>query len=332
MTVMKLKINGCESIISFVIKYWLLLFTILMFFVFTVIEPRFASMRNVMDMLSSTCVLGLVGVGVTVVMCAGEIDFACGMELSMSAVLMAVILDNPILSQYYIVVLIAVLFISILFGALNAFLHVKVGIPSFIATMGTSLITLGLCKFLTNGGSFYSKQWPDAFTFLGQAYLMNLIPVTAIVLLITTIVMWIYTEKTRNGKLLYAVGSNPKACNYVGISVRKQKILSFIFCAFLCGFAGVVQSSQLNSSSPYMGNLSLINALTVLMLGATFLKMGVFNIPGTIVGSILFTIINFGLVMVGAPSFVKDFVQGGILLFAVSAVTIIKKKQNKSLG
>ena len=99
MTAVKLKTNGRKSIVPIITKYWLLLVTILVFFMFVLIEPRFASMRNVMDMLSSTCVLGLVGVGVTVVMCVGEIDFACGMELSLSAVLMAVILDKDNYNQ-----------------------------------------------------------------------------------------------------------------------------------------------------------------------------------------------------------------------------------------
>lgn len=329
-TVEKTPLNKRAS--SFIFKYWLGVLTILVFVVFTIMEPRFASLRNVMNILSSTCTLGLVGIGVTIVFCCGEIDFSCGMELSAAAVMMAIVLDKKAFSNHYILVLGMTLIMLVLYGILNVFLHVTIGIPSFIATMGTSLIATGICKYLTNSGSIYSKRWPAIFTYLGQGYVFKVIPVSVIILIIVGTIMWIYTEKTKNGKLLYAVGSNTTACKYVGISVKQQKIKAFIICSVLCGLAGIIQSSQLNSANPYMGDVSLINALTVLMLGATFLRIGVFNIPGTLVASLLFQIISFGLVIVDAPGFLKDFIQGGILLFALSFVTLVKKRQNKSLG
>ena len=76
------KARSSKRFANFLVKYWLGLFTIAIFIFFSVIQPRFASMHNIMSMLSSTCILALVGMGVTFVMSVGEIDFSCGMELT----------------------------------------------------------------------------------------------------------------------------------------------------------------------------------------------------------------------------------------------------------
>ena len=317
---------------NFLVKYWLGLFTVAVFIFFCIMRPRFASVANIMNILSSTCILALVGMGETLVMCVGETDYSCGMELTTGAVLIAIILDKPMFSGLYIPVLIFALLIVIGYGLINVFLHVKVKIPSFVATLGTALIATGICKWLTNSGSVSSRRWPAIYTFLGQSYIGGVLPVSVVVTLIVVAIMWVYSERTKSGKLFYAVGSSSTTCQYVGVNVGAQKIKAFVLCAALCCLAGFMQTSMLNSATPIMGADALINALTVLMLGATFIKTGVYNIPGTIVASLLLRIISFGMTMMGAPSFAFDLVQGGLLLFSVSLVTLIHKSQSKSIG
>jgi ribose/xylose/arabinose/galactoside ABC-type transport system permease subunit len=317
---------------GFLTKYWLFFFTILVFIVFSVLQPRFLSVNNIMSMLSSTCILALTGMGETLIFCVGETDFAVGMELSLSAVFIAKVLDNPGMSRMYFPVFILTLIVGAAFGAVNVFLHAKIKIPSFVATLGTSLIATGIGKYLTDGGSISSRRWPAVYTLIGQGYIAGVIPISVVVTLAITIAMWVYSEKTKNGKLFYAVGSSPVTCKYVGINVAAQKVKAFILCALLCAIAGIMQTSMLRSATPYMGSDTLNSSLTVLMLGATFIKPGVFNIPGTIVASVLLRIISFGLTMLGAPSFAFDLAQGGLLLFAISLVTLIHRKQSKSIG
>lgn len=323
---------GGRQVSNFVTKYWLGLFTMLVFVFFSIMQPRYCSVTNIMAMLSSTCILALVGMGETLIMCVGETDYSVGMELTVAAVLIAKILDRDGFSNMYIPVFILVLLVVVGYGVINVFLHVKIKIPSFVATLGTSLVATGICKWLTNGGSISSRRWPRSYTFLGQHYAFGIIPVSVIVTVIIIVIMWIYSERTKSGKLLYAVGSSSTTCEYVGVSVGAQKVKAFVICALLCAIAGIMQTSMLNSATPYMGADSLMNALTVLMLGATFIKPGVFNIPGTIVASLLLRVISFGMTMMSAPSFAFDLVQGGLLLFSVSLVTVIHARQSKSIG
>lgn len=289
-------------------------------------------MSNIMSMLSSTCILALVGMGETFIMCVGETDYSVGMELSVAAVIMGKLLDKAAFANLYIPVLIFTLLAVIGYGAINVFLHVKIKIPSFVATLATSLIATGICKWMTDGGSINSRRWPACYTLLGQSYLFGVIPVSVVVTIVIIAIVWIYFERTKSGKLFYAVGSSATTCQYVGVNVGVQKIKAFLICALLCAIAGVMQTSMLHSASPYMGSDSLINALTVIMLGATFIKPGVYNIPGTIVAALLLRVISFGMTMLSAPSFAFDLVQGGLLLFSVSLVTVIHKRQSKSIG
>ena len=115
------------------------------------------------------------------------------------------------------------------------------------------------------------------------------------------------------------------AAAHVGINVKRTKMLGFIMCATLCGFAGVLQSSTINSTSATLGAETLMGAMSSMMLGATFLKPGVFNTLGAVVGALLLAIIQNGLIMIGATFYARDIVQGAILILAVGIIALIRK-------
>ena len=303
-------------------RYWLLVFTILLALAIGIAQPSFFRVTNLMNVLSIACLTGLAGMGVTCIMAVGETDFSSGVQVTMGAVLMAELLNTKWLSNYYIAILITMA-IMIAYGFWNSFLNIKIGIPSFIATLASSSLMQGLIKWIMGNNTLYnSSRWPKEFKVLGQGYL-GIIPIPVIVLVIVGVVMMIYTECTVSGKYIYAVGINPEACKYLGINAASQKLKGFLICSVLCGLTGIIQGSMVNGASPTIGDPMLLNSLAVLMLGA-IMKGGVFNVPGTIVGAILMAIISNGLTMFGADSATKDIVQGIVLLFAVTVVSVIR--------
>ena len=330
--IMANKANQKTTITSFLAKYWLILFAVLVGIAFGLVENRFFQFTNLLNILGSACVSAIAGIGLTCIMSVGEMDFAAGTEMSLGCVLMVWILKNTPVNNYLLTVLLTLVILAVV-GLVNSFLHIKIGMPAFIATMGTSYLINGVNKGLTGGksmlgvGSTLAKE----FNFIGQKYLFGVIPMPMVMLIIVGTVVLIYTERTRSGKHLYAVGSNPQACKYIGINANKEKIKGFVLCSVLCGFAGILQGSMVNGATASIGDNSMISSITVLMLGATFVKMGVFNVPGTIVGAVLLAIVNNGLTMVGADSYVKSFVQGFILFGAVTVVVVLKKRLSKSV-
>ena len=169
-----------KNISKIITKYWLGLFTVIVFLFFSIMQPRYCSVTNIMSMLSSTCILALVGMGETLIMCVGETDYSVGMELTVAAVVLAKVLDQPGVAGMYIPMLLLTLLIVIGYGIINVFLHVKIKIPSFVATLGTSLVATGICKWMTGGGSISSRRWPACYTFLGQSYQAGIIPISVI--------------------------------------------------------------------------------------------------------------------------------------------------------
>lgn len=317
------KIN-IQSVIG---KYWLLLFMILICIIFGIITPEFSTVSNILGILGSSCTLALVGIGYTCIMSTGEMDYSVGVQVSCGSLFMALLLSKSNFNNYFLAILIA-LAVMALYGALNAYIHVRIGIPAFIATMSTSYIVKGIAKGLTNGTWVgKSPNWPNNFNTIGQGYSFGIIPNLVIVLIIAGVVGYLFTEKTKWGRQLYAVGSNPVTSKYLGIRADRVKLLGFILTAIFACFSGIVRSSIVSGGSAYLGDNVMIEAITVLMLGATFIKKGVYNIPGTIIASILLPVIANGLTMMGASSTVKDAVQGILLLTSVTMVTLMRKKE-----
>ena len=310
-------------------KRWLLLFTLATVVVFGIISPAFLKMDNLLNILSSACIVGVMGVGLTCIFATGELDFSAGSQVSLASCLMAVILGGGLIKNYIVAVLLTLLVLGIV-GLYNSYLHVKIGIPAFIATLGTSYLVKGIAKALTGGKNINNlPEWPEEFTFIGQGYLFGVIPMPVVILVMVGAIVLFYTEYTRAGKYLYAVGANPIACDYIGIDGKIQKIKGFVITALCCALAGIMQGSQMNAASPTLGENMFVPALTTVFLGATYGKIGVFNVPGTLVGAVLYALINQGLLMITSDLWLKNYVQGGMLLFALVMVVVIRARERK---
>lgn len=314
---------------DFFAKYMLLLITVAVALVFGAMNPQFFKFRNMMNIVSSACVMGIAGIGITCINAADEMDFSAGTEVAAGACFMAWLLSQKWCRNYFLA-LVLTLVLMTLFGLLNAFINIRIGVPAFIATMGTSYVVKGFLKSLVGGQGIYSNaMWPSYFTFMGQGYLFGIIPMPAVVLAVLGVLMLIYTERTRSGRYIYAVGCNSTACKYIGISANKQRVKGFVICAVMCGIGGIVQGSMLNGGIATMGDSVFMMGLTALMWGVMFMKKGVFNVPGTLVGTLFIAIINNGMVMAGASGFAKNVVQGGMLLIGVCMVSVMKLTSQK---
>lgn len=318
-----------QKITGFLGKYGLLGLALLTFVAFGVIEPYFARASNILDIFRTASIYGICALGLSLVMICGEIDFACGLEMAMGGVAIALLLDSTVFTSYALGVVV-VLVIAAIVGVINWLLHCKVGIPAFIATMGVSLVIKGVLMGLTNSARVFSTKWPDNFKTLGSGRFLDVIPYPAICFCLLAAVILFYTERTASGKKLYAVGSNNKACQYVGIKAQREKLKAFVLCSMFSAFAGIIHCSTNGGAIYTLGDNALINGFTILMLGATFYRIGVFNVPGTIVGAIIISALDNGLTMVGSDTVGKYLVKGLVLLGSVFLVTVLRRSSARS--
>jgi ribose/xylose/arabinose/galactoside ABC-type transport system permease subunit len=316
-------INLKKSKLMFLVKYFLLFLVFIVAILFGVIEPRFFRTGNIMEVLRSAVTLSTMAIGLCFVFSVGEIDFAAANEMAMGAVLLGMIMHQKSFQHLYIVAIILTLLIMIGVGFVNSFLVLKLNMPSFIATLGMSTMLSGINKFLTGGGTFISQNWPPAFTVIGQKFTFGIIPNPLWVLAICAFIAYIILARLRIGRYFYAVGSNPEAAAHVGINVKRTKMLGFMLCSMFISTAGIVSVSTIRMVSPNMATESMLGAISALMLGATFLKPGVYNIPGAVLGGLLLAIIQNGLIMINASYWLKDIVQATILLFSVGFISFM---------
>lgn len=305
-------------------KYMLLVIGAVVFIFFSILQPRFCSVNNVMNIINSAAITSMLAIGMTIVMATGEMNMAAGAEATIAAAVVAKVLEGPSFNNYPIALILGLL-AALAVGALNAFFVVKVGIPSFIGTIAMATFVGGFIKIVTGNRFMYSQYWPASFSFLGQTKIGGVVPMPVIILLLITIGTIILMDRTRFGRYVNSVGNSPAACRNVGINSKKIMVYSFLICSLITGFCGIVLSSEVMTVSPSLGGDLLLPTFAATMMGATFLRPGQYSIQGSVVAALVITIISNGTVSIGAADFVDDLIQGFIILLAVGFISLTHK-------
>lgn len=305
-------------------KYFLLIADVLLLALFGIMEPGFLQANNLMDIVSTAALVGTMGMGASIVMTVGEMNFGVGAEATLTAAVLGWVLGRGNVSVYLIGTLIALLVIGLM-GVIDSCFGVILGVPAFIATLAISKINDGFINLLTEGKTMYYSNWPEAFKFLGQGKI-GAIPVLALIFIILAVILWFVMDKTKLGIYIQAVGNNAECCKQVGINVKKIKITAFIICSLVCGFSGILACSKTVNVMSTAGSGIMMEAMASAMLGATFLRPGRFNIQGTVVAALLTAIITNGIIFCGYPDYIKDIINGIILLIAVGYIAMTRKE------
>ena len=309
-------------------RWWLLLLTVSMTLFFGLMQPNFLRANNLLGILSNACLAAIAGCGLTCVMATGEVDFSAGSAMTIAACTMTVLLDSRILNNYVGAVFAGIL-AATLMGAFNAFLHLIVGIPAFLATLSSSLVVKGIAYWLTDGTTLYRVWDSDVYTYLGQHYLFGIFPMPFVVLVCVGAIILFLLEFTKLGKILFAIGSNQTACDYMGIQTKKYKLIAFIMSATMCGISGIIQASMSNGAGPNMAESYQLLAVMVTVMGGTFLKKGIFNVPGTLLAAVLVTLVTNGMIMMEASTWLKYIVEGLMMISSVIIVTLLRRQSER---
>lgn len=265
--------------------------------------------RNVLRQLSTNLYLAC---GMTMVIILGGIDLSVGSIIALSGCFAA-----GCVSRYELPIPVAILggvACGMAVGMFNGAVIAKTTIPAFIVTLATMNIAKGLA-FVYTGGSpvrVVSSEWQ----WLGGGYWME-IPVPVCLLVIILLVTGIIMNKTRLGRHMYAVGGNPLAAVFSGISVAKVKFLVHTFTGIMAGIAGVVLASRMYSGQPRSGEGAEMDAIAAVVVGGTSMQGGSGKIGGTIIGGLIIGVLNNGLNLMNVNSFWQYVVKGIVILLAV---------------
>jgi ribose/xylose/arabinose/galactoside ABC-type transport system permease subunit len=284
---------------------------VLIFVVIGVINPRFFSMTNIINMLRTSAFVFIIGVSMTYVFIGGGLDLSVGSTLALGGVIagLALLANVPI----WISVVLGVLVGSAV-GTLNGLFIARFKIPSFIVTLGMMYIARGVVEFLTRGNPVYPL--PTDFNFLGQGRIVG-IPVVVLVAVVLGIIGHIALTKTVFGRSVFANGGNSETARVSGINIVRISLLTYVLNGTTSGLTGVLTAARLGSALSNAGLGMELTVIAAVIIGGTSLFGGSGSILGTAVGALLMSVIRNGMVFLKVSIYLQNVVVGVIIILAV---------------
>lgn len=282
-----------------------------------VFAPHFASIANILDILRQMAFTGIIGLGMTLVIIAGEIDISVGSAVAFTSALFGVVAINwgwP-LPLATVAVLASATAIGLAAGAVRAFF----GVPSFI-------VTLALFSALKGGALLLTDAIPipildDRFNWWGTGSFLGL-PVPALILIVFFVIFSVIANRTTFGRSVYTIGGNAEAAFLSGVPVAMVRTVLFGLTGFLAGVSGLLQTSRLAAGNAGMGVGLEFAVITAVIVGGASLFGGKGSMLGTMLGGLFIAVLNNAMVLFGVNSYAQYVANGLVVLLAVLISTL----------
>ncbi|SFT86339.1 ABC transporter permease [Sedimentitalea nanhaiensis] len=329
-----------QKLLNFAIRYGFLILLVGLVTYFSVAASGFAGPRSAVFIFQSVAITGILALGVTCTLVVGGFDLSIGSVATSALMLSAYMM--VVLEQSALVAVGACLLMGALVGLINGLLIVRMKVPDLLATLGMMFLLIGLQRIPTEGrsistgmtlpdGSTAEGVFSPAFLWLGRhrfdLVLENLIPVPVVLFLIVGVLVWVFLELTRHGRLMYAIGSNERAAGLAGTNVNRYKILAYMISGVLASVGGILLAARLGRGDIASGNNLLLDAVAAGLIGFAVLGAAKPNAFGTAIGALFVGILLQGLTMMNAPYYTQDFVKGAVLVVALVFTFALSSKR-----
>lgn len=258
--------------------------------------------------LNRVALVGLVALGLTVVILMGELDLSVASTVVLSGVVMAQMPNIPL-------GILAALLTGVVVGLVNAFFVVKIGINSFIATLGMLFVLRGLAVVISNSEPIPLENITFAIQF-GLPLVGSLTPRILLFVLAFSL-LHVYLTRTRPGREVYAVGGNRQAARDAGIPVDRRLVTGFVVCGVVAAGAGVIDTLERTAADPTSGSTVLLASFAAAIIGGVVLTGGRGSVLGTLIGAFSLGTLEVLLTLTGVEVSIQQIFIGGVLLFAV---------------
>ena len=293
--------------------------------IFSSLNSNYFSWTNFVNILVAASLIGLVAIGHTYLLIAGQNDLSPGSVAAFTGVLCATLVS---MGLPFVLSALVTLLAGAVVGIFNAWMVNKIRIEAFIATLVTQFVFRGFAYILCDGRPVSITD--SSYLSLGSIRILT-IPLSVWIMLVLILVFGLILAKTKFGRSVYAIGGNKDAARLAGLNPQRTVTILFILMGVVTALGGIVFSSRMHSGQP-AANVNLeFDAITAVVLGGVSFTGGVGNMAGTILGVILIQAFNTGLIMVNVPSFWQYVARGALLLFALTSDYIRKTKREKAL-
>jgi inositol transport system permease protein len=314
--------------VRFLEKYGTLLFLLALVAVFTLLNDRFLSARNITNILTEVSIFGIIAVGMTYVILTGGVDLAVGSLLAFASMCGAWVVHR--MSGDFTLSWLVAISIACAVGTAVGYVHGKaitlLNVPPFIATLGGMTIWRGATLILNEGGPI--SGFDEGYRWWGRGTLLA-IPVPVLMFAIVALAGYVLQRYTRYGRQVYAVGGNPEAARLTGIDVKRVLVSVYVMVGFLAGLSGFLLSARLGSSEAVAGVTYELRVIASVVIGGTSLFGGLGGVGGTIIGAVLIGVLSNGLVMMNVSAYYQQVIIGAIIILAVAFDTYAKTRRGR---
>jgi simple sugar transport system permease protein len=330
-----------EKILNVAIRFGFLILLFGLVVYFSLSANGFASPLSAAFILQSVAITGILALGVTCTLVVDGFDLSIGSVATTALMLSAYAMVILEMSAASAVVL--CLLMGACVGLINGLLIVKFKVPDLLATLGMMFLLIGLQRIPTQGnsiatgmslpdGSVAEGTFSSTFLWLGRhrfdLFVEKLVPVPVVIFLITALVIWVFLEMTRHGRMMYAIGSNQRAAALVGANVNRYKIAAYMISGVTASIGGILLAARLGRGDIASGNNLLLDSVAAALIGFAVLGAARANAFGTAIGALFVGILLHGLTMMNAPYYTQDFVKGAVLVLALVFTFYLSAKRS----
>lgn len=319
---MKAKIN-----VRLLIKKYNLIFLLVIFIVIsTILSPSFLTLNNFFNLLQQASIPGIVALGMTLVIILGGIDLSVGSVLAFSGMIGSMVVlrfQGNILG--IIVGCIVSLLASAVMGLTTGTLISYYKLPAFIASLAMMEIARGAALLTTSGKPVFNLG--ETFHVLGGGFVFGKLAISAIFWVIFTVILTLVLKYSVFGRTLFAIGGNHEAAMLSGIKTKRNYAITYVLCALLAGFSGILTASWMSTGQPTAGTGYELDAIAASVIGGASLSGGAGSIPGTFGGVFLLQILTNIFNLVGLPSYYQRIAKGAIIIFALLLNKFVSKNK-----
>ena len=292
----------------------------------TLLNGDFATIDNLMNVLTRTAFIGIIAVGMTFVIISGGIDLSVGSMAALIAGCMIYFMNQLAMGVGGDLAPITMLVLGIAmalilgagFGLMHGLLISKGNIEPFIVTLGTLGIFRAVLTYLADGGALtLDSTLSDLYSPVYYTSVLGA-PIPIWIFLIVAAAGAIILNRTTFGRHVQAIGSNEQVARYAAINVDRVKIATYMLLGVCVGIATVLYVPRLGSATPTTGLLWELEAIAAVVVGGTALKGGEGRIIGTVIGAILLSVISNILNLTSIISVYLNAAVQGVVIIAVA--------------
>ena len=284
--------------------------------VFTLINPRFASIENFLNILTQASTYIIVAMGMTFVISKAGIDLSVGSMLALVTCVFFGFIDDGMAWGLALILMFA---LGAALGAVNGLMVAFLAVPALIATLGTMVAYRGLALLHSSGKLYYGL--PPEIVWLGQGQIAG-IPVPVVIAALFVAFSWWLFNRTPFGVHCRAVGGDREAARLSGIAVSRIEVLVYTFSGVCVTIGGLIWMARIDGTQATLGTAMEIHVIAATIIGGTSLFGGRGTIYGSLAGAILLTMLNNALVIAGVEFFWQLVAIGVIVVIAVTVNNI----------